>query len=231
MDANPYEPIACVDDGRFQLRSSLGMAVRFAGFGLIAGLIGGYQLEAAVLKPSGSAIAMGGSGLTFGIGLVAAVALLVPAVSKEKQLSWRRMRLAALPVLAMIGFMVIGFGYDYVSRGGVPPVTVRDHLNVWTKLAFGSLPGTMIIGLGCRLIARPRSYLRFSGFLLVTAMLAGGAPLVTTTNAWGNLDQPFLLTMLFAQLAMFTMLGLIFGDTQSASGTDATSGFSEEPQP
>ncbi len=223
MNPNPYEPIACVDDTRFQLRSSLSMAIRFAAVGLGTGLASGYQLEDAVTRPSSSAVVMGGPGLFFGIGLVAAVVLFVPAVRKAKRLSNRRLRLVGLPMLALIGFVIIGLGYDYVSRTARIPRTRNDYLMLWFKQAAVSFPGATVIGIGCRLIARPRSYVRFFLFLVATAMLAGGAPLITVTNAWGFLDRPFLLTMLVAQLTMFAMLGWIFGDAREAPDETGTS--------
>ena len=229
MDSNPYEPIACVDDTRFQLRASFSMAIRFAAVGLGTGLASGYQLEDAVQRPSSSAVLMGGPGLFFGIGLVAAVALFVPAVRRAKRLSKRRLRLVGLPVLALLGFVIIGYGYDYVSRTGPMPRTRSEYLLLWFRQAGVSFPGAIVIGIGCRLIARPRSYVRFFLFLLATAMLAGGAPLITVTNAWGFLDRPFLVTMLVAQLTMFTMLGWIFGDSLEEPGDSAT--FAEHGSP
>ncbi len=218
---NPYEPIAEVDD-RFDFPSAIRMAIRFAGVGIITGAASGYQLDEAVARSSSSGMLMGGPGMTFGIGLVAAVVLFLPSVKQAAQFSWRRLRLCGVPVLMLIGFCMIGVAYDGIRPLAPVPMTSAGYARLWLLLAGGSIPGILVMGLGCRLVARPRSYPRFVVFLLVTAMLAGVAPIITVTCGWGFVESPFFLTMFVAQLTMFLMLGWIFGDCRHEPTAEET---------
>lgn len=199
---NPYRTPPDVSVERFEVRSSLGMAVRFAGVGFFFALLSGLWLEIYV-SPS-SAFSMAVPGMGFGLGLSTAILLFRP----QKKIP----AVFLAPVIGVVGFAIIGFMYDnnaaLVAGFGR---SLAGYLKGWFVLGVASLPGVLSLSLVCALCGRPRSQARLMLFLVVTAALAGAAPLITANvTATGR----FFATMVTAQLIMFAATGWIVGDSK-----------------
>lgn len=200
---NPYQPPSELLDYRLDIRTSLGLAMRFFALGLFFAGLAAAWLEF-MRNPSG-VVSMGAPGIAFGLGISAATVIWVPANK------WR-VALAA-PFISLVGFVIIGAMYDQNAAVAASfPPTAIGYLSSWAVLSVASLPGAFCISLICPLIARPKSRSRVMLLVCVTAGLAGLAPVLTGTF----LQQGrFFVTMFLAQLVLFWMVGWIVGDSVS----------------
>lgn len=204
MEDNPYLVSAELES--FDLRSSVFVSFQFVCVGAIFAAVGGYAVERLLQTSSGMRMAT--PGLVFGLGVVVAACLFVPAARKPA--------VVLLPVICLLGFITIGVMYDTVRNSVVACGTSgAGLLQGWALLALASLPGVVVMAFGCRLIARPRSLVRFAMFVVVTSGLAGLSPMLTSIRPGPLADLPvFFLTMFVSQLLMFAMLGWILGDSE-----------------
>ena len=203
---NPYRSPFDVDEDAFDVRASMGVAGRFVAVGIFFAALSGYLLQE-YLQVS-SALSMGTPGLVFGVGILFAAGVFIPQCRKPA--------LALVPFVCFAGFVLIGAMYDMARPWVAGFGTKLTGLVMgWGVLMVSSLPGVLVLALGCRLIGRPRSKSRFAFFVFVTAGLAGAAPVIT--SSWpGPLGfvSLFFVTMFVSQVLMFAMLGWILGDSE-----------------
>lgn len=199
---NPYDVLE-VDDRALDVRTAFTVMARFGLVGLLCGLISGLYLERNARFTPSTAFALLLPGLVFGLGvMVSAIAFV-----RGRHL----FGCLVLPLLAALGFAFIGETFDWVASTW-PPSTPK--LALWLVLSAYSSPGVLCLMLGCRLVAVPKSWLRFSCSGIVICLMSGAAPLVTNAAPGVYKSGPrFFITMFVVQVAMFLLFGWVLGDT------------------
>ena len=202
---NPYAPPPTIDteSRKFRLEASVRSARGFASIGLMCGLASGVLFELIIRRMPFVTLgqAMLGPGLILGCGMYYATRRNVPHA--RKRMPW------LFPLFAMASFGLIGMMYAVALNN------FEMAFGQWVFLCQCSVPGIVVLVLGCLLVARPRSYFRFALFAIITLAIVGVAPMFVQSfvNLPNRVWLPvFLIPMFVTQAMVFAMIGWIFGD-------------------